>query len=148
VTPAGGRSSRRSGDIFAQLRSWPRRQNSGPVFDSSAGFKLSDGSLRSPDAAWIRKERWDALTDEEPEAFPPLCPDAVFEVRSRTDSIEELRAKLRTYVENGARLAVQVDPYERGVEVLRREGAARPSYDVVDLNEDLPGFELDLRSLD
>jgi len=148
VTPTGGQSGRRSCEILTQLLLWARARDAGPVFDSSTGFNLPDGSLRMPDAAWVRKDRWEALSDEEREDFPPLCPDAVFEVRSRTDSVAQLRAKLTAYVENGARVAVMIDPYERSVEVLRRDEAARPSYDLVYLGEELPGFTLDLRSLE
>jgi Uma2 family endonuclease len=148
VTPAGGQSGRRSGQVFAQLLSWAQARHAGPVFDSSTGFRLPDESLLSPDAAWIRKERWDALNEEQREGFPPLSPDAVFEVRSQSESIEELRVKLRRYVENGARVAVLIDPYARNVEVLRRDGFSYPTHDVVQFDEDLPGFTLDVRSLD
>ena len=148
VSPTGGQSGRRSAEVLAQLRNWARLRDAGRVFDSSTGFKLPDGSLRSPDAAWIRKERWESLSEEERDGFPPLCPDAVFEIRSRTDSVEELRAKLRTYVENGARLAVMIDAYNRSVDVLFASGDVQPTYDVVDLDKELPGFNLDLRTLD
>jgi len=148
VSPTGGQSGRRSGEVYAQLRTWAHDRNAGPVFDASTGFKLPDGTLRSPDAAWIRKERWNALTEEEREGFPPLCPDAVFEVRSRTDSPDEVSAKLQAYVENGARLAVMIDPYSRSVEVLTLNRELHPRYDVVNLDEVLPGFSLDLRALD
>ncbi len=148
VSPTGGQSGRRSAEVLAQLRNWAHLRDAGPVFDSSTGFKLPDGSLRSPDAAWIRKERWESLSEKERDGFPPLCPDAVFEIRSRTDSVDELRAKLRTYVENGARLAVMIDAYNRSVDVLSASGDVQPTYDVVDLDKELPGFNLDLRTLD
>lgn len=148
MSPTGGQSGRRSAEVLAQLRNWAYLRDAGPVFDSSTGFKLPDGSLRSPDAAWIRKERWESLSEKERDGFPPLCPDAVFEIRSRTDSVEELRAKLRTYVENGARLAVMIDAYNRSVDVLSASGDVQPAYDVVDLDKELPGFNLDLRTLD
>lgn len=148
VSPTGGQSGRRSAEILAHLRNWAELRNAGPVFDSSTGFRLPDGSLRSPDAAWISKERWESLSEEERDGFPPLCPDAVFEVRSRGDSVEELRAKLRAYAENGARVAVMIDPYNRSVDVLSLSGVARPDYGLVDLGTELPGFKLDLRSLD
>ncbi len=148
VSPTGGQSGRRSAEVLAQLRNWARLRDSGPVFDSSTGFKLPDGSLRSPDAAWIRKERWESLSEQDREGFPPLCPDAVFEMLSRTDSAEELRAKLRTYIENGAQLAVMIDAYNCRVDVLTASGQVQPAYDVVDFDRDLPGFSLDLRTLD
>ena len=148
VSPTGGQSGRRSGEVYAQLRAWAQERNAGPVFDASTGFKLPDGTLRSPDAAWVRKERWDALSEQEREDFPPLCPDAAFEVRSRTDSPDELSVKLQMYVENGAHLAVAIDPYNRSVEVLTTSRELHPAYGVVGLDEVLPGFTLDLRALD
>ena len=147
VTPNGGESGRRSGEVFGQLRDWARRADRGPVFDASTGFKLPDGSLRSPDAAWVRGDRWEALSETEREEYPPLCPDAVFEVRSRNNSLEELRAKLMAYVENGARIAVMLDPYDRIVEVARPDRIVRETYDRLDLNDVLPGFTLDLHAL-
>jgi Uma2 family endonuclease len=84
VTPAGGKSSRCSGEVFGHLRDWNRTRE-GVVFDSSAGFRLSDGSLLSSDASWVARERWDQLAASEQEGFPPLCPDAVFEVASPSD---------------------------------------------------------------
>jgi Uma2 family endonuclease len=145
VTPAGGEGGRRSAEVLAQLRNWARENNAGPVFDSSTGFALHDGSLLSPDAAWVHTERWAALSQEQREAFPPLCPDAVFEVRSRSDSPSDVTAKLRAYMENGARVAVAIDPYRRKVEVRRWDGSSRiVDYDLVDLSADLSGFTLDL----
>ena len=148
VTPTGGQTGRRSVEVASQLRNWTHERGSGPVFDSSTGFGLPDGSLLSPDAAWICKERWDALTDDERDGFPPLAPDAVFEVRSRSNTAGELRAKLKAYVENGVRVAVMVDPYDRAVEIWGRHGNRRAPYELVDLNEELPGFTLDLRAVD
>ena len=147
VTPTGGESGRRSAEVCAQLRDWARGGNFGPVFDSSTGFKLPDGSLRSPDAAWVSRDRWEALTQSQREAYPPLPPDAVFEIHSRSDSAEALRAKLLAYVENGVRIAVLIDPYDESVDIARNDGLARATYDRVDLTQDLPGFTLDLDAL-
>ena len=84
VTPAGERSGTRSGEVYGQLREWNRRTGGGITFESSTGYHLADGSLLSPDASWLRRDRWDALSPQEQEAFPPLCPDAVLEVRSQS----------------------------------------------------------------
>jgi Uma2 family endonuclease len=149
VTPTGGESGRRSGEIFGQLREWNRRTRLGVVFDSSTGFRLPDGSLLSPDASWVRRERWEALSREEREGFVPLCPDAVFEVRSASQSLGELREKMEAYRANGARLGVLIDPYRRAVEIYRPgalveryEGAER-----VPLDPELPGFILELEPI-
>jgi Uma2 family endonuclease len=149
VTPTGGESGRRSGEIFGQLREWNRRTRLGVAFDSSTGFRLPDGSLLSPDASWVRRERWEALSREEREGFVPLCPDAVFEVRSASQSLGELREKMEAYRANGARLGVLIDPYRQAVEIYRPgapveryEGAER-----VPLDPELPGFTLELEPI-
>ncbi len=147
VSPTGGLSGRRSGEVFGQLREWNSRARAGAVFDSSTGFRLPDGSLLSPDASWVRRERWEAIPREEREKFGPLCPDAVFEVRSTHQTQEELREKMRAYLRNGARIAVLIDPYARTVEVYRpgREVEVYREAERVALDPELPGFELDLR---
>ena len=104
MPPTGSETGRRNSDLNFQLKAWSRQNNLGVVFDSSTGFKLPDGSDISPDAAWVRRDRWDALTPEQKEKFAPICPDFVVELRSTTDSLEKLRAKMKVYVKNGARL--------------------------------------------
>ncbi|GBD09253.1 hypothetical protein HRbin22_01503 [Candidatus Thermoflexus japonica] len=146
VTPTGLESGRRSGEVFGQLREWNRRTRSGVVFDSSTGFRLPDGSLFSPDASWVARERWEALSPEEREGFVPLCPDVVFEVRSASQGVGELREKMGVYMANGARLGVLIDPYGRVVEVYRPGGRVE-RYEGVEriaLDPELPGFVLEL----
>ncbi|MDZ8226081.1 Uma2 family endonuclease [Nostoc sp. ChiVER01] len=146
IPPTGSDTGKRNFDIAGQLWLWNRQTKLGVAFDSSTGFYLPNGSDRSPDAAWIRQERWDALTLEQQEIFAPICPDFVLELRSKNDSIEKLRAKMREYIENGACLGWLIDRKNQKVEIYR------PSRDVEVLNkpanlsgEDiLPGFVLDL----
>lgn len=149
VTPTGGESGRRSGEIFGQLRDWNRRTGLGYVFGASTGFRLPDGSLLSPDASWVQRERWQALPRETRDGFPPLCPDVVFEVRSASNALAELREKMRAYVGNGARLAVLIDPEAKAVELYRR-GRESECYREpvrVALDPELPGFSLDLNPI-
>jgi Uma2 family endonuclease len=149
VTPTGGESGRRSGELFYQLEHWNRRTRLGVAFDSSTGFRLPDGSLLSPDASWVRRERWEALSREEREGFVPLCPDAVFEVRSASQSLGELREKMEAYRANGARLGVLIDPYRQAVEIYR-PGAPVERYEGVQqvpLDPELPGFTLELEPI-
>ncbi|WP_448595105.1 Uma2 family endonuclease [Thermoflexus hugenholtzii] len=149
VTPTGGESGRRSGEVFYQLEHWNRRTRLGVAFDSSTGFRLPDGSLLSPDASWVRRERWEALSREEREGFVPLCPDVVFEVRSASQSLGELREKMEAYRANGARLGVLIDPYRKAVEIYR-PGAPVERYEGVQrvsLDPELPGFTLDLEPI-
>ena len=146
MPPTGSDTGKRNFDIAGQLWLWNRQTKLGVAFDSSTGFYLPNGSDRSPDAAWIRQERWDALTLEQQEIFAPICPDFVLELRSKNDSIEKLRAKMREYIENGACLGWLIDRKNQKVEIYRQ------SQDVEVLNkpanlsgEDiLPGFVLDL----
>ncbi|MBD2502778.1 Uma2 family endonuclease [Anabaena azotica] len=146
MPPTGSDTGRTNSDINGQLWFWNRQAKLGVVFDSSSGFHLPNGSDRSPDAAWIRQDRWDALSIEQQETFAPICPDFVLELRSKNDSIEKLRAKMREYIDNGASLGWLIDRKNQQVEVYR------PGQDVEVLNrpvnlsgEDvLLGFELDL----
>ncbi|MCL8207560.1 MAG: Uma2 family endonuclease [Actinomycetia bacterium] len=144
VSPTGGESGRRSGEVFAQLHAWNRTTGRGVVFDRSTGFHLPDGACLSPDATWLAGERWLALTPAEREGFPPLCPDAVFAVRSATDTPQALQDKLQCYLANGARLPVLVDPYARRVTLSRPHQPiqVREAPDTVPLDPELPGFAL------
>ena len=146
VTPAGSRSARRELQLGAQLEHWARRDGRGLAFGPSAGFRLPDGSVLAPDAAWVRRERWDALTDEEQEGFAPLCPDVVFEIASKTDDLRDLRAKVRRYLTNGAHVALLIDPQSLIVEIYRpgQEPQVLSRPQAVTLTPELPGFTLDV----
>lgn len=102
MPPTGGTTGQRNADLDGQLWLWNRQTKLGVVFDSSTGFHLPNGADRSPNASWVRQERWDALTPEQQDGFVPLCPDFVLELRSKNDTMESLRAKMREYMENGA----------------------------------------------
>lgn len=149
VAPTGGESGRRSGEVFGQLREWNRRTGLGYIFDASTGFKLPDGSLLSPDASWVQRARWEALPREAREGFPPLCPDVVFEVRSPSNTLAELREKMHSYLANGAQLAVLIDPEGQAVELYRPGREAQQYRDTgrIALDPELPGFSLELASI-
>lgn len=150
VPPTGGETGNRNMDLSYQLQSWSRRNpNLGIAFDSSTCFKLPNGGNRSPDASWVKRERWEALTAEERRKFPPLCPDFVVELRSPTDSIKETREKMQEYRENGACLGWLIDPQTRTVEICRIDREIEILQSPVTLSgEDvLPGFVLELRSV-
>jgi Uma2 family endonuclease len=149
MPPTGGNTGRRNFSITAQLAIWAETDATGVGFDSSTAFELPNGATRAPDASWVRRERWDALTDEERDEFPPLCPDFVVELRSRTDRVADLRAKMREYVENGARLGWLIEPYARTVEVYRPgvEPVLLAEPETVTADPELPGFTLDLAKL-
>jgi len=119
VAPTSGKTGRRNAKLIAQAINWAERDGSGQVFDSSTLFTLPNSARRSPDLSWIRNQRWDALTLEQQEQFPPLCPDFVVELRSRTDSLKDLDQKMQEYLANGAQLGWLIDPLERKVHIYR-----------------------------
>ena len=146
MPPTGSDTGNRNLDIEGQLWLWNRQTKLGVVFDSSTGFHLPNGANRSPDASWVKLERWEALTPKEREGFAPICPDFVVELRSPSDSMETLRAKMREYMENGASLGWLIDRKSRKVEIYSqgREVEVLENPTTV-LGEDvLPGFVLDL----
>jgi len=146
MAPTGNKSGRREGDLFAQLYQWAQRDGAGLVFGPSTGFKFPDGSVRAPDASWVRHDRWDSLSDAEQNGFAPLYPDAVFELASPDNRPHELREKMGAYLQNGARLGVLIDPESRTVEVYRssHEPETHNNPASVSLDPDLPRYALDL----
>ncbi|MEG4046562.1 Uma2 family endonuclease [Microcoleus sp. Pol17_C1] len=150
MPPTGSETGNFNIDLSYQLQSWSRQnKHLGMAFDSSTGFKLPDGTDISPDAAWIRRDRWDALTAEEKKKFAPICPDFVVELRSTTDSLEKLRAKMEVYVKNGARLGWLLDRKNRKVEISRqgREVEILDEPATLSGEDVLPGFVLDLTDI-
>lgn len=154
MPPVGGEGGKREADLTIDLGVWNRQAQLGVVFSSSAGFKLPNGavgeacsaSVRSPDAAWVSQARWDALPLEQRRRFPPLAPDFVIELRSETDEIEPLQAKMREYMDNGVRLGWLIDPKTRRVEIYSPDQPPEIFENPGSLSgEDLlPGFVLDL----
>ena len=104
MSPTGSYTSNRNQDISGQLWLWNRQTKLGIVFDSSSGFHLPNGADLSPDASWVKLERWQSLTPEEKEGFAPLCPDFVVDLRSKSDRMKPLREKMQEYIANGTRL--------------------------------------------
>jgi Uma2 family endonuclease len=121
MPPTGSLTGWRNANINHRLTAWAETDGSGLTFDSSTGFRLPNGAKRSPDAAWIRRDRWDALTEEEKEGFAPICPDFVMELRSPDDSLSSLQDKMTEYIENGAQLGWLLDPKTKRVYVYRPE---------------------------
>ncbi|MEM6648318.1 MAG: Uma2 family endonuclease [Bacteroidota bacterium] len=149
MAPAGGATSSRNLNILLELGNWNRLHNGGVVTGPDGGFRLPSGAMRAPDAAWTGRLRWEALSDDDREKFPPLCPDFVVELRSRSDRRGMLDAKMKEWMANGCRLAWLIDPFENEVVVYCADGSSeRLGFDVTLNGEDvLPGFELDVRML-
>ena len=146
MPPTGGETSNRNSDFSGQLWLWNRETKLGKTFDSSTGFHLPNGADRSPDAAWVSIERWNALTKEQQQGFVPLCPDFVIELRSKNDNLEPLRTKMREYIANGARLGWLIDPKNKRGEVYWQNQDVEVLDNPATLSgEDvLSGFVLDL----
>ncbi len=120
MPPTEGETGKRNSDLTADLVIWNRQNKLGIVFDSSTGFILPNGAKRSPDAAWIPTDKWDALTLEQKQKFLPLCPDFVIELRSPTDRLKTLQAKMQEYIENGTCLGWLINPQDKQVEIYRK----------------------------
>jgi Uma2 family endonuclease len=149
MAPEGSESGQSDAEITVQLGNWAKRNGTGVVFGSSAGFRLPNRAVRSPDASWVLKSRLKRFSREERRKFLPLCPDFVIELKSPTDRLADLKNKLAEYIENGARLGWLLDPEARRVLVYRPQ---RP-VEVLDHPEsvagdpELPGFVLDLKGI-
>lgn len=146
MPPTGSDTGKRNQDMSGQLWLWNRQTKLGVVFDSSSGFKLPNGADRSPDASWIKLERWQALTAKEQEGFAPICPDFVVELRSKSDNMEPLREKMREYIANGSRLGWLIDRKNKKVEIYRCDRAVEilDNPNTLSGEDVLPGFVLDL----
>ncbi len=147
MPPTGGETGNRNSEINADFVIWNRQTQLGVCFDSSTCFKLPNGAKRSPDVAWIRKDRWDALTPEQKEKFPPIAPDFVLELMSPTDSLQETQAKMQEYINNQVKLGWLINRKTQQVEIYRQNKSVEILQFPTELSgEDiLPGFILNLR---
>ena len=146
MPPTGGETSNSNAGITAQLWLWNNLNKLGVVFDSSTGFKLPNGADRSPDAAWIPLEKWQALTPQQKERFLPLSPDFVIELMSPSDNIETPRKKMQEYLDNGTRLGWLINRKTREVEIYRQGQAVEILTNPESLSGEniLPEFSLNL----
>ena len=144
MSPTGGSTGNRNGRLNQQLFNWSDRDRSGIAFDSSTGFKLPNGADRSPDAAWVTADRWNALTVDEQDRFIPLCPDFVVELMSPSDTRSVLQSKMQEYQDNGVRLGILIDRTSKQIDIYRVgktiETIDRP--EIISGEDVLPGFEL------
>ena len=144
MTPVGGASGNREMALGGELYLWNKQTNLGKVFSSSTIFKLPNGGSRSPDAAWVELSRWQSLSPEQRQSFPPIAPDFVIELRSRTDDLPTLQDKMQEYLDSGVQLGwlfnsqdQQVEIYRQGQEKEVRDLPTQLSGEAV-----LPGFTL------
>ena len=123
MTPVGGIGGTNEAFVASMLFTWAEGDDKGIGFASNTGFNLPDGSCLSPDAAWLPLTRWDSLTLAEQTGFPPVCPDFIIEIRSRSDSRRLLEAKMQLWLDNGAELAWLIDPIDGEVVIYKPDQA-------------------------
>jgi Uma2 family endonuclease len=150
MSPAGSATGNREGRIIQQLMNWTDEDGTGIAFSSSTGFTLSTGAKRSPDAAWVKLERWNQLTPKQQEKFAPICPDFVIELRSASDNLQPLKDKMQEYMqEPGIQLGLLIDRKNRRVYIYRpgqiEECLENP--DTVSCESVLPGFVLNMSKI-
>ncbi|MEQ9369175.1 MAG: Uma2 family endonuclease [Coleofasciculus chthonoplastes F3-SA18-01] len=144
MPPAFSDTGNRNMKIAQQVANWAEQDGTGEVFDSSAGFTLPNGATRSPDASWIKLERWDALSEEQKASFAPICPDFVIELRSQSDTLSGLQDKMQEYIDNGTLLGLLIDRKNRNVYIYRpnQEPEILENPETVSGEPVLPGFVL------
>ncbi len=149
VAPTGGETGSYNSELNADFVVWNRQTKLGVVFDSSTCFVLPNNAKRSPDVAWIAKDRWAAITLENRRKFPAIAPDCVLELLSPSDSVADAQAKMREYMENGVRLGWLIDPDTQQVEVYRPGQPVEilPHRETLANEDVLPGFVLNLNSI-
>ncbi|OLD26101.1 MAG: hypothetical protein AUJ04_06625 [Acidobacteria bacterium 13_1_40CM_3_55_6] len=147
MPPTGSKTGLRNSTLAVRVGEWSERDGSGVAFDSSAGFTLPNKAIRSPDASWVKRERWELLSKEDQESFAPLCPDFVVELRSPGDRLHDLKEKMAEYMNNGAQLGLLIDPFERRVYVYRQhhEVEILDEPESVSGEPELKGFVLDMK---
>ncbi|MCY4387814.1 MAG: Uma2 family endonuclease [Desulfurellaceae bacterium] len=149
MPPTGSKTGWRNSKITQRLANWAETDGTGLVFDSSTGFRLPNGAKRSPDVSWLRRARWESLTEVQQNGFAPLCPDFVVELRSQQDRLATLQEKMQEYCATGAQLGWLIDPLEKRVHIYRLKQAVEIRDDPASLDGEsiLPGFVLDVREL-
>lgn len=146
MPPTGSETGNRNFNIALQLGNWSEKDGTGICFDSSTGFKLSTGAERSPDASWMKLERWNLLSEEEQQGFAPICPDFVIELRSKSDTLKPLQEKMEEYMrESGILLGWLIDRKNKRVYVYRPQSVeCLENPDSVSGEDVLPGFVLNM----
>lgn len=150
MPPTTIETSRKNNKLNIRLGIWAEKDGTGESFESNGMFTLPNGAKKSPDAFWILKERYWALSENErAEKFAAVVPDFVLELRSKSDRLRPLQAKMREYIENGVRLGWLIDPIKKRVHIYRSNGAVEILENPSKISGEnvLPGFELDLAEI-
>ena len=149
MSPTGSLTGEKNADLIYQVQAWNRQYRLGKVFDSSTGFRLFNGAIRSPDVSWIVSDRWNSLSDKQKRSYAPIDPDFVIELLSPTDNLAEARGKMQEYMDCGVKLGWLINPDSRKVEIYRngknKEILNNPSR--VSGENILPGLTVDLTEI-
>lgn len=149
MSPAGSETGNRNAKLMQQLANWTDQDGTGIEFDSSAGFVLPNGAIRSPDASWIELTKWNSLSDAQKSKFAPICPDFVVELRSPSDDLKTLQAKMQEYIDNDAALGWLIDREARQVYIYRPDCDVEclTNRQTVKADSVVKGFSLDLTKI-
>jgi Uma2 family endonuclease len=149
MPPTGGEIGDKNAEITMQLRLWSKKDRTGKSFDSSTGFRLPNGALRSPDASWVSNAELELLTAEQKRKFLPLCPEFLVELKSSTDNLLKLQEKMEEYLNNGMKLGLLIDTDSLKIYIYRKGGVVevQDQPDSISCEPILPGFTLDLTDI-
>jgi Uma2 family endonuclease len=149
MSPTGSSTGEKNSSLLIQVGNWNLSTKKGKIFDSSTGFKFSDGAVRSPDVSWIELSRWNELTQEQQDKFAPIDPDFVIELKSPNDKLSELQQKMSEYMSCGVRLGWLINPQDKQVEIYR-QGQSKEVLDKpgsLSGEDVLTGLEVDLTDI-
>ncbi|PZO57796.1 MAG: hypothetical protein DCF15_06425 [Phormidesmis priestleyi] len=150
MAPAGSETGEKNAGLTGQIYIWVLEHKAlGKVFDSSAGFTLPNGAIRSPDASWVQLERWNRLDEGSRSGFAKICPDVVIELRSDSDSLSATQEKMKEYLANGAIFGLLIDPRRQAIEIYRLNTDIETIKNArsVNFSEAMPGFTLNLSGI-
>jgi len=149
MPPPGSKTGQRNAEITYRLVSWTKQDGTGVCFANDAGFTLPNGAKRGPDGAWISRDRWNRVPEEQKEKLAPICPDFVIELRSPSDRLADVQEKMQEYIANGARLGWLLDPFDNCAVIYRPgqppERIENPA--IISGDPVLPGFKFDFREI-
>ena len=149
MSPTGGLSGKRELKIVTQLEAWSQKNGTGTAFSPSTGYRLPNGAMRAPDGSWVSNIRLNKLTLDDQEKFLPLCPEFVAEVKSPTDRMVDVLAKMDEYIANGTKLGILILPKMKQVRIYRPNQPVQQidQAEKINCSPEMPGFDLDLREI-
>ena len=149
MSPTGSIGGHNDGEIFVEVKLWNRKTKKGVAFPSSTGFTLPDSSIKSPDVAWIKRERWEEVPPVLRKKFAPICPDFAVEVISESDTWPEHEDKMREWLTNGCQLGWLIDPNEETYMVFSPSNTnpTKLPFGIINGGDVLEGLTIDLRTI-